>query len=209
MSQKSQAADARVTKVVQLGKWNLLSYECEKAELDVMSEAFERPSTFFYCSFLLAYLIENDLNNARFLWKRIPADIKKNNAMLGTIWSIGRSMWEKQYAKTYEIVSQTNWDTALVPLINRLVETFRQRTAKLLTTAYTSISASDVSLYLGMNEQDVTKYVAPLQWTYDDSTKFWTPNKDFLTAQQVQEQRSSGIQTLQGLAEKTVFLELD
>ena len=122
-----------------------------------MSEAFERPSTFFYCSFLLAYLIENDLNNARFLWKRIPADIKKNNAMLGTIWSIGRSMWEKQYAKTYEIVSQTNWDTALVPLINRLVETFRQRTAKLLTTAYTSISASDVSLYLGMNEQDVTK----------------------------------------------------
>lgn len=35
-----------------------------------------------YFAHLSAYLILNDLNNARFLWKRIPADTKKVHAQL-------------------------------------------------------------------------------------------------------------------------------
>ena len=46
MADKSTSADARVNKVVQSGKWNLLSYECEKAELDVRQSIFAFFSSF-------------------------------------------------------------------------------------------------------------------------------------------------------------------
>lgn len=41
------------------------------------SANLEVPITAGYFVHLIAYIIINDLNNARFLWKRIPADTKK------------------------------------------------------------------------------------------------------------------------------------
>ena len=174
-----------------------------------MSDPHFRLSPFFYSSFLLSYLIENDLDNARFLWKRIPTDLKKGNHVIGTVWKIGQHMWQREYVETYKAIATTQWDASLQQLIQRLVDAFRQRTALLLTRAYTSISSVDVASFLGLSEQEAQQYVSPLQWTFDANTKFYTPNKDFLVAQEVQQQRSSGIQTLQGIADKTVFLELN
>jgi len=209
MSDRVKHLDDRVIKVIQSGKLNLLAYECEKNEIEVMSDPNFKPSAFFYCSFLLAYLIENDLNNARFLWKRIPGDIKKSYPIISAVWKIGQHMWQREYVDTYKTIASTQWDSVLQPLLDRLVDAFRERTAILLTRAYTSISASDASSFLGLDEQQTSEYAARLHWSYDANTKFYSPNKDFLVAQQAQQQRQAGIQTLQGLADKTVFLELN
>jgi COP9 signalosome complex subunit 8 len=174
-----------------------------------MTDPTFKPSAFFYSAFLLSYLIENDLNNARFLWKRISTDVKKNNPAIGTVWRIGQHMWQHEYEETYKAIHSTQWDASVQPLVVRMIESFRQRTAMLLTRAYTSISSTDAASFLGLTEDDTQRYVQQLHWSFDTNTRFYTPNKDFLVAQQVQQQRQSGLQTLQGLADKTVFLEIN
>jgi hypothetical protein len=76
----------------------------------------------FYGAQLAVYIIMNDLNNARFLWKRIHPDIKKvsfapsglvfsfcsfpllgadcspqGNPELAAIWRIGQNLWTRNY----------------------------------------------------------------------------------------------------------------
>jgi COP9 signalosome complex subunit 8 len=157
----------------------------------------------------LAYLITNDLNNARFLWKRIPQELKKNNISIQSVWKIGQTMWKREYEETYKAITVPEWEPVLQPLLRALVDAFRHRTALLLTKSYTTISLSDTCSFLGLNEQDATQYVHNLHWTYDPNTKFFTPNKDFLFTQQVQAQKQSGTHTLNSLSDKTVFLELN
>lgn len=62
-----------------------------------------------YQQFMLTNLIVLDTTNARFLWKRIPNNIKEvegaapsiNSNILGDIWSIGKSLTQKDFGKAF------------------------------------------------------------------------------------------------------------
>jgi hypothetical protein len=43
-----------------------------------------------YPQLLALYLLQNDTNYPRYLWKRIPPAIKSTNSKLGGIWSVGQ-----------------------------------------------------------------------------------------------------------------------
>lgn len=118
-------------------------------------------------------------------------------------------MWQREYEETYKAITVPQWEPVLQPLLRALVGAFRQRTAALLTKSYTTISLSDTCSFLGLNEQDAAQYVHNLHWTNDPNTKFFVPSKEFLFTQQAQAQKQSGAQTLYGLSDKTVFLELN
>jgi len=70
---------------------------------------------------LLVYLILNDLNAARFLWKRIPKKIKDTDAELAAVWGIGKQMWKKNYPEIYAAVQAYNWAPINAQLIQNLV----------------------------------------------------------------------------------------
>jgi hypothetical protein len=70
-----------------------------------------------YAHHLLACLLVNDLNNARFLWKRVPAELKKVGASpleshlnaqehgeLTAMWKIGQSLWDRNYDQVCYLV---------------------------------------------------------------------------------------------------------
>jgi hypothetical protein len=48
--------------------------------------------------FLMFYIISNDMNNARHLWKRIPKILKdatkhpKDSKLLHEVWAVGKQM---------------------------------------------------------------------------------------------------------------------
>lgn len=51
-----------------------------------------------------------DTNNARYLWKRIPAvlkDVKKAETQnIRDIWSIGKALTKKNYAESFTLLSK-------------------------------------------------------------------------------------------------------
>ena len=70
-------------------------------ELELVSAALvpsQRTSTLsvdFYASYLVLVLLSKDLDDARFLWKRIKIEMKERSEELRNVWAIGRALWQR------------------------------------------------------------------------------------------------------------------
>eukprot|EP01102_Stenamoeba_stenopodia_P009437 TRINITY_DN277_c0_g1_i2.p1 TRINITY_DN277_c0_g1~~TRINITY_DN277_c0_g1_i2.p1 ORF type:complete len:140 (-),score=34.14 TRINITY_DN277_c0_g1_i2:250-669(-) len=112
---------------LQAGDYKSAAKELELNEFEFAAQ--DQVPVQFYGVHLLTYLALNDLNNARFLWKRIPADIKKGDTPvareLNAIWNIGKGMWAKNYSNVYKAAaSELPWSEIHASLVNVVRETF-------------------------------------------------------------------------------------
>jgi len=184
------------------GKFGPVVFLCEEYEYTCAEFPPSKNTTPYYGIHLLSYLILNDLNAARFLWKRIPKKVKETDAELVAIWSIAKHIWKKSYSEIYTAFNAFNWGPVNVTLIQALSESFRSRTFDLLSNAYSSISLADVALHLGISDQDAINLSARHGWKFDAASRMLAPipNKPA----KVQE---TGLDQLQQLTEYVIWLE--
>jgi len=156
----------------------------------------------FYTVQLLTYLIQGDLDNARFLWRRIPKDIRNQQPEIGAAWDIGRQMWKKDYSNIYKAIKSFKGSELHKTLIEYLLETFRDRTFALLSTAYTYIGIADASNILGLSSKESIKFCTAKGWEYDKENKYFKPKP--IVEKKVQ---TAGLEHLQSLTEYVVYLE--
>ncbi|KAL0482616.1 COP9 signalosome complex subunit 8 [Acrasis kona] len=206
-SQSGKTVDSKITEIIESGDLSTLIPECENIELEYCSDRDNKVSSYFYASFLFGYLINNDLDNCRFLWKRIPKEIKK--AEVAAVWKIGQALWQRDYTETYNAVKNFQWSQALKPLVDAFLTNLRNRNLNLIAKAYNSVSVSDLSVMLGMGEEEVIQHVMSdyVDFHYDQQTKYFTPNKNILKTNETT--KSTGLDTISSLAKKTLFLELN
>ncbi|KAJ3047378.1 hypothetical protein HK097_011586 [Rhizophlyctis rosea] len=132
-----------------------------------------------YTILLLAYLIDNDLNSARFLIKRVPLNIRQSfpTKDFQTLVQVTNRLWVRDLQSVYPLLiindetngtaeqdgedtamnvegeapsaDQHTWSPAVVPLVKSLAEQIRERSLNLLGRAYESISVSDAAIHLG------------------------------------------------------------
>lgn len=78
---------------------------------------------------------------------------------------------------------------------------------RLLSKSYTNISDKDLCSYLGTDSNEASQFVQQFGWNFDSSTGFYTTSRRVFD----QEFRSkrSGLNTLQTLTDRTLFLELE
>ena len=69
----------------------------EDAELTFEGEPL---TPLLYGVFLMGYYARNDLNSARFLWKRTPQECK-DDAQLRQVWEIGKFLWARRYEEMF------------------------------------------------------------------------------------------------------------
>lgn len=65
------------------------------------------------------------MNNARYLWKRIPPAIKSANSELGTIWSVGQRIWQRDCPGNYATTDAHQWSETAQPIMEALREAVR------------------------------------------------------------------------------------
>uniref|UniRef100_A0A2I3HCI2 CSN8/PSMD8/EIF3K domain-containing protein n=1 Tax=Nomascus leucogenys TaxID=61853 RepID=A0A2I3HCI2_NOMLE len=70
-----------------------------------------------YGQLLALYLLHNDTNNARYLWKRIPPAIKSANSELGGIWSVGQRIWQRDFPGIYTTINTHQWSETVQPIM--------------------------------------------------------------------------------------------
>ena len=91
---------------------------CEQFELDLGHvELAPAASLGVYKVHLAAYLMCESLDDARFLWKRVPAE--QRDAEFTALWAIGKAMWAKDYAATQAAIGACAWTP---PLLSGLLE---------------------------------------------------------------------------------------
>ena len=144
--------------------------------------------------------------SAKFLWKRIPEQAKNECASLSQIWNVGKAMWNSNLPEVFRLIDTYAWSeheadimkavkgihisyTVLLwwvltltyyqtmPLSIILIsETVRERSFELIGRAYTSISVSEFSKYIGMPEEDaVSLALKEPGWTVNDREKLICP----------------------------------
>eukprot|EP01098_Paradermamoeba_levis_P009021 TRINITY_DN3732_c0_g1_i1.p1 TRINITY_DN3732_c0_g1~~TRINITY_DN3732_c0_g1_i1.p1 ORF type:complete len:203 (+),score=66.19 TRINITY_DN3732_c0_g1_i1:97-705(+) len=182
------------------GEYQKAIHACESYEIE--AAAAQASVVPFYDIHLLSLLIVNDLTNAKFLWKRVPKEVKAATPELASLWAIGKNMWTRNYPEVFVSLNNPNWSAHLVPLIAKLSETFRARTLTLLSKAYSSLSVSDSASYLGLNNEDTIKYVTQHGWLHDAATHTLTPKLSSSSSPQTIDPNQ-----LQQLTEYVVFLE--
>uniref|UniRef100_A0A8D2DQY4 COP9 signalosome subunit 8 n=1 Tax=Sciurus vulgaris TaxID=55149 RepID=A0A8D2DQY4_SCIVU len=91
--------------------------QCENQELEAPGGIATPP---VYGQLLALYLLHNDMNNARYLWKRIPPAIKSANSELGGIWSVGQRIWQRDFPGIYMTISAHQWSETVQPIMDAL-----------------------------------------------------------------------------------------
>ncbi|GBP49016.1 COP9 signalosome complex subunit 8 [Eumeta japonica] len=169
-----------------------LCVDLEKQELEAPNGI---PPALVYAQLLGVYLYQNDLCNAKFLWKRIPQSITSSNPEIGAIWAVGQKLWKKDLAGTYVALSRYNWTEPVLNIMRALEAVLVKNYLKTLDwevlphPPYSpDIALSDYHLFWSMahtlSEQRLTLY---------EDTKNWV---DSWIASKYKEFCRLGIQTL-------------
>ncbi|XP_074120512.1 COP9 signalosome complex subunit 8 isoform X1 [Sminthopsis crassicaudata] len=130
-----------------------------------------------YGQLLALYLLHNDMNNARYLWKRIPPAIKSANSELGGIWSVGQRIWQRDFPGIYTTISSHQWSETIQPIMEALRDATRRRAFALVSQAYTSIIADDFAAFVGLPVEEAVKGVLEQGWQADSTTRMVMPKK--------------------------------
>uniref|UniRef100_A0A9J7YAI4 COP9 signalosome complex subunit 8 n=1 Tax=Cyprinus carpio carpio TaxID=630221 RepID=A0A9J7YAI4_CYPCA len=128
-----------------------------------------------YSQLLVLYLLNNDMNNARYLWKRIPQAIKTANPELAAIWAVGQRIWQRDFPGIYTAIDAYQWSESILPVMEALRESTRRRAYGLVAQAYTSISAEDFAAFVGYSVEEAVK--VSHGWQADPNTRMIMPQK--------------------------------
>ena len=92
----------------------------------------------FWIAYMAMFLIEGDLDGARYLYKRLPAPIK-NNTEMKSLWGIGKGLLTRDYTSLKQIISSTTWLHAQ-PFIADIGDRMKSRQLREIAQAYSVIS---------------------------------------------------------------------
>lgn len=186
------------------GDARMLEYSSLAGDLEL--QELEAPngiaSPQVYGQLLAIYLLQNDLPNAKFLWKRIPQEIKQSHSELGNIWKVGQGLWYKDFPAIYTGLNQ-DWPDYVKPAMKELGERTRRRALTLVAKAYSSISLDDTASFLGVSRPEVADVVRPLGWVVDVENGIVSPKHKDTT----NEETAPSEEQLAKLTDFVAFLE--
>ena len=170
----SVAADAVAAYCASADYAGLAQY-CENFELDLRHTEDLTASVGIYKVHLAAYLLRNDLDRARFLWKRLPAEVKADPE-LQAIWAVGKAMWQQKHAEVHAKAAAFAWSAPFVaPLVGTLQAQYLQTTFTQLGVAYATVTAETLSAKLGVPAAKVHELANAAGWTADAVSGAYKP----------------------------------
>ena len=98
---------------------------------------------------LLLNLILDQLPNAKYLWKRMPKELKAEPDAQ-RCWKIAQSMWKKEYSNAFELIDNgvQNAGELIRPFLEKLRREYRKRCVDTVGKAYTSITVDELLKYV-------------------------------------------------------------
>ncbi|KAF8467766.1 COP9 signalosome, partial [Kalaharituber pfeilii] len=137
----------------------------------------------YYSVLLLSLLLVDDINEARFLSKRIASSLIPNAPsnvspplseltaypLIPLTYNLLRAVYTRSYSTIYDILLETPWPPIIEPVAMAFLEHFRRKTFKLLSYAYTTITPSQAAKYLGFvdSEKAILEKLLAEGWEWD------------------------------------------
>ncbi|RYH25311.1 hypothetical protein EON65_15575 [archaeon] len=112
----------------------------------------------FYGLYIITLLLANNLNEAKYLWKRAPQEVKSPNGIsqMGSAWEIGKAIWNHNTKQALHVMSTTQWHASLKPSVDKLYQEVISKECFLLHQSLQSILTTPlVESRLGISATDI------------------------------------------------------
>ncbi|XP_022918880.1 COP9 signalosome complex subunit 8 [Onthophagus taurus] len=151
---------------------NTLAEDLERQEL----EAPNGTATYeVYEQLLAIYLCQNDLCNAKYLWKRIPDVVKLCKPELGQIWTVAQHMWQRDFPAVYRALTSVKWSDTVAELMNLVQENVRSRAVDLIAQSFSSIALETVASMTDLNVEVAGAACIEKGWLVEADTQMVHP----------------------------------
>ncbi|XP_003387711.1 PREDICTED: COP9 signalosome complex subunit 8-like [Amphimedon queenslandica] len=180
----NEIGESDIESFVSSGDIDGLAVFCEETELKSINC---HPVPDVYSSLLAVYLLKNELDHAKLLWKRIPGDVKVSHPEIGKLWEIGTKLWIHSFSDVYSLIKDTTWPTHIVPILAMLNEKIRSRVLQLIGCAYSNISLNQFCVLLGLESQQALEVAAQQRWTFDEKVSVIYPKKTKSSTKEIEE----------------------
>ncbi|CAC5401603.1 COPS8 [Mytilus coruscus] len=152
----------------------------QRMQIDLQNQELDSPGGVAtaqqYTQLLALHLLHNEICEAKFVWKRIPAQIKTSTPELTNVWAVGQKIWQRDFPGIYEAFNK-EWSESLKPVMDALLAATRKRAFNLVAQAYDSINVDDLAAFVGMPSSEAAQAVQKEGWDADPQTRFITPRK--------------------------------
>ncbi|KKZ67312.1 hypothetical protein EMCG_06995 [[Emmonsia] crescens] len=105
----------------------------------------------YYSSYLFALLLEDEINEAHMLMRRLPESLVKGDPTIQSTIALLRAVWNKNHEKIYRIIRTTQWPQSIKHLVEQYQLFFQNKTFQDISLAYGSLRPSTAALYLGLD----------------------------------------------------------
>merc|ERR1712087_302865 len=122
-----------VSNLLRLNKYGDAAKACEKIELETVGEAGCQLE-WVYSAQILCFLVADQINDARFCWKRVPRNLAGSEEIQG-VRGLLEALWEKDYVRFHGLTQSRQWSDLLSSLVAALVEATRSRTIRVVSEA--------------------------------------------------------------------------
>lgn len=130
-------------------------------------DRFATATAQFYSVYLASLLLSNNLNEAKYLWKRIPAIYKPSNQTeppntptsvvgslereaLSNVWAIGVAMWQNDTPAVMQLFSQVSWPPLLQSLMGSLRQSVVTKSLRNISMVYANLNVSLLQSLCGL-----------------------------------------------------------
>jgi len=114
---------------------------------------------------LSAMLCQNNLS-AKFVWQRVPAELKKKSPELQALWKLVSSLLQRDFIGFF---AQSSAAALPTPLLARMLTLLREEVQRVnlraMASAYTVISAEAAAALLGMTAEQSAAALTAQGWT--------------------------------------------
>jgi len=144
-------------------------------ESEIETSLSGTPATVYH-RLMIVYLSLGDGLAAKFLWQRIPATTRESSPDLARLWIVGRALLERDPAETFKALPVEGWKSCKKEEIDHLRECLRTQYLDVVSAAYSSISSSELSTYVGLSEPEAVALAGRQPgWSVDAATGFVRP----------------------------------
>lgn len=114
---------------------------------------------YFYTFYLACYLLNNDLSNAKYLWKRSPDHIKDSasGSMMSDLWEVAKFLWVDNISAAITKLNKTVWPAELRLVADDLKNVIVLKHLETVGNTYVHIAITHVANQLNISENDIEK----------------------------------------------------
>eukprot|EP01061_Rhynchopus_euleeides_P000193 TRINITY_DN10145_c3_g1_i1.p1 TRINITY_DN10145_c3_g1~~TRINITY_DN10145_c3_g1_i1.p1 ORF type:complete len:211 (+),score=51.76 TRINITY_DN10145_c3_g1_i1:298-930(+) len=189
-----------VREYADLGSWDKVAREIE--EYDTMN--YDTPTApAVYVLGLLGYLNAGDCNGARYLYRRLPSSIQRDETV-AAVADIARSLWQGDTMQAQTLLANRTWAEEFLSATKSLQERLQRQSIRVLSSAYSRISVQRVMESLGADKARAIALAAEagLRYSEEEDAFVSAGNKAELRAN-----RTQGVDAIHAVAETALFLE--